>query len=442
MMRMEKDVSHVTWERHTEVPKQGKDEKSMSSRFARRTSRTMASLAVAAAASVGLMSSAMAAPDEPADAELVSATGADAEATHSGSQHGGHGGDDSGEGHGGGHGGHGGHEGGDACTFFLDHMWANEDGIPLIGTFSHFNEFHTDDTYENLVLSLASGAIGNSDMPIIDIYGGPLGWIPVFNPAHVKGHGTDYVTLLTSCGGIGIPLDTNDLTTLNVPSVEELADLSELIIPGLPTPEMLTDPTYIWETTDASDILDRMSPETLMNLNDYVTFAGDHIDTWRLLWETALESVSNGNPTEILEVLQVTENIHTLESLAPALGGEAPDGTDGGLLGDLPTGDLLGDLPILGGDPGDSDDGSDGTDGYPGDVIFSVEEAVTEVIAAADTPDGVGEQLTITIPVTNTGDRTVTLGAQSDVGEMTCDAETLTAGGSTTCSVTFTPAEG
>src|SRR5699024_7261161 len=173
MMRMEKGMSHATWRRRTEVPEQGKGEKSMSSTFARRTSRTMASLAVAATASVGLMSSAMAAPDEPADAELVSATGADAEATHSGSQHGGHGGEDggdSGQGHGGGHGGH---EGGDACTFFLDHMWANEDGIPLIGTFSHFNEFHTDDTYENLVLSLASGAIGNSDMPIIDIYGGP-----------------------------------------------------------------------------------------------------------------------------------------------------------------------------------------------------------------------------------------------------------------------------
>src|SRR5699024_100464 len=149
-------------------------------------------------------------------------------------------------------------------------------------------------------------------------------------------------------------------------------------------------------------------------------------------------SVSSGNPTEILEVLQVTENIHTLESLAPALGGEAPDGTDGGLFGDLPTGDLLGNLPTLGGDPGESDygaDGTDGSDGNTGDVIFSVEEAVTEVIAAADTPDGVGEQLTVTVPVTNTGDHTVTLDAQSDVGEMTCDAETLTAGGSTTCSV-------
>ncbi|MFS8513622.1 MAG: bifunctional ornithine acetyltransferase/N-acetylglutamate synthase, partial [Planifilum fulgidum] len=94
----------------------------------------------------------------------------------------------------------------------------------------------------DMVLALASGAIGNANMPVIDIYGGPLGWIPVFNPDHVKGHNTDYVTLLTSCGGIGIPLDSNDLTTLNVPSVEELTNLSDLIMPGLPTPDMLTDP--------------------------------------------------------------------------------------------------------------------------------------------------------------------------------------------------------
>src|SRR5699024_900548 len=151
---------------------------------------------------------------------------------------------------------------------------------------------------------------------------------------------------------------------------------------------------------------------------------------------------SSGNPTEILEVLQVTENIHTLESLAPALGGEAPDGTDGGLLGDLPTGDLLGDLPILGGDPGDSDDGSDGTDGNPGDVSRSVEQAVTGASAAAATPDGLGEQLPLTRPVTNTGDRPVPLGARADVREMACDAEPLTAGASTNSSVTFTPAEG
>lgn len=222
-------------------------------------------------------------------------------------------------GHGGGHGG----DGGGACEFFLDHMWANEDGIPLLGSFSHLNTMHTDPAYENLVLSLASGAIGNSDMPIVDVYGGPLGWIPIFNPQHVKGHGTDYVTLLTTCGGVGVPLDTNDLTSLNVDSVEELADLSDMIMPGLPSPEMLTDPDYIWETTDASAILQRLTPETLTNIEEYAGFAGDHVSTWRLLWETALEDVSSGNPTGVLDVLQITENINTLESLSEVVGEDA-----------------------------------------------------------------------------------------------------------------------
>lgn len=238
-----------------------------------------------------------------------------------------------------GHDGHDDHEGGDACEFFLEHMWANEDGIPLLGSFAHLNEYHTDPVYENLVLSLASGAIGNSEMPIIDIYGGPLGWIPVFNPEHVKGHDTDYVTLLTSCGGIGIPLDSNDLTTLDLPSVEDLTDLSELIIPGLPSPDMLTDPNYLWETTDASAILNRITPETLLNLEEYVGFAGDHFDAWRLLWETALEAVTTGNPTDILEVLEITENINTLESLADVVGEDAL----GELLGEDALGDLLGE---------------------------------------------------------------------------------------------------
>lgn len=255
--------------------------------------------------------------------------------------------------------GHDGHEGGgDACTFFLEHMWANEDGIPLLGSFAHFNEHHTDPAYENLVLSLASGAIGNSNMPIIDIYGGPLGWIPVFNPSHVKGHGTDYVTLLTSCGGIGIPLDSNDLTTLNVPSAEQLADLSDLIMPGLPTPEMLTDPNYIWETTDASAILDRVDFETMSNMDDYVNFAGDHFDTWRLLWETALNDVSSGNPSGILDVLQITDNVHTLESLSGTLGGAAPSGETGG---EAPSGLLGGDAlsGVLGGEAPSGETGGD-----------------------------------------------------------------------------------
>ncbi|RZU62659.1 CHRD domain-containing protein [Zhihengliuella halotolerans] len=258
---------------------------------------------------------------------------------------------------------HGGHEGGDACTFFLEHMWANEDGIPLLGSFAHVNEYHTDPEYENLVLSLASGAIGNSEMPVVDIYGGPLGWIPIFNPSHVKGHGTDYVTLLTSCGGIGIPLDSNDLTTLNVPSVEDLADTSDLIMPGLPSPEMLTSPDYLWQTTDASAILDRVTPEALTNMEEYTGFAGDHLDTWRLLWETALEDVSSGNPTGILEVLQITDNIKTIESVFGIVGGE-----DGGLVGGLPGGELPElpgvELPEL---PGDElPDGGEGGGGLLG----------------------------------------------------------------------------
>src|SRR5699024_3893573 len=118
--------------------------------------------------------------DDSADAQLVSATGTASGGGHAQGEGGGHGGGQSsgGEGSGGHGGGHGG--GGDApdgCEFFLEHMWANEDGIPLLGSFSHINEMHTDPAYENLVLSLASGAIGNSDMPVIDIYGGPLGWI-------------------------------------------------------------------------------------------------------------------------------------------------------------------------------------------------------------------------------------------------------------------------
>ena len=65
-----------------------------------------------------------------------------------------------------------------------------------------------------------------------------------------------------------------------------------------------------------------------------------------------------------------------------------------------------------------------------------------EVIAAADTPEGAGEQIQMTVPVTNNTGSTITLGGQSDVGEMTCGAETLAAGESTTCAVTFTPSEG
>src|SRR5699024_12080348 len=122
---------------------------------------------------------AMAAPDESADAQLVSATGTASGGGHAqgeggghgGGQSGGHGGGNSG-GHGGGHGGHGGDgDAPDGCEFFLEHMWANEDGIPLLGRFSHLNEMHTDPAYEKLVLSLASGPIGHSDMPALDLSG-------------------------------------------------------------------------------------------------------------------------------------------------------------------------------------------------------------------------------------------------------------------------------
>ncbi|WP_139177775.1 hypothetical protein [Ruania alba] len=195
---------------------------------------------------------------------------------------------------------------------------------------------------------------------------------------------------------------------------------------------MLTNPNYLWETTDASDILARVTPETLTNMEEYVGFAGDHVDTWRLLWETALESVSSGDPTAILEALEVTENINTLESLSSIVSGGTGDGSGAdGLIGGLANGDLLG---------GGSSEGADGGSSVP---TFSVDQAGMEVIPAADTPDGVGEQVRMTIPVTNSGAETITsLVAESDAGEVTCEAETLEAGQSTTCSITVTPAEG
>src|SRR5699024_6229802 len=156
-------------------------------------------------------------------------------------------------------------------------------------------------------------------------------------------------------------------------------------------------------------------------------------------------------------------------------GSDGTDGTDktdgsdgsGGLVGALPTGDLLGGLPtddllgglptddLLGGLPtdglldglpvlgGGSSDGTDGTDAGSGTGVFTVDEATMEVIAAADTPEGVGEQVQMTIPVTNSGDTTIsTLEAKSDLGEVTCEAASLAAGESTTCTVVFTPEQG
>ena len=75
-------------------------------------------------------------------------------------------------------------------------------------------------------------------------------------------------------------------------------------------------------------------------------------------------------------------------------------------------------------------------------MAFTVDQPTVQVIAAADTPEGVGEQVQMTIPVTNTAGTTVTLGAQSENGSVTCGADTLAAGESTTCSVTFTPNQG
>src|SRR5690625_5977237 len=69
--------------------------------LARRTGRTAASVAVAAAASFGLATSAMAAPDDSADAQLVSATGTASGGGHAQGEGDGHGGGQSG-GHGGG----------------------------------------------------------------------------------------------------------------------------------------------------------------------------------------------------------------------------------------------------------------------------------------------------------------------------------------------------
>src|SRR5699024_9899171 len=109
------------------------------------------------------------------------------------------------------------------------------------------------------------------------------------------------------------------------------------------------------------------------------------------------------------------------------------------LLGGLPTDGLLGGLPVLGG----SGDGSDGTDGGSNTGIFTVDDAAMEVISAADTPEGVGEQIQMTIPVTNSSDSPIsTLEAESDLGEVTCEAASLGAGESTTCSVVFTPEQG
>jgi hypothetical protein len=156
-------------------------------------------------------------------------------------------------------------QGGDACDFFLEHMWKNEDGIPVIGTNTHFLTYHTDAEYENLVLSLASGAIGNSQMPIIDIYGGPLGWIPIFNPSHVEGHGTDYATMLTGCGGMGLPIDikTGEVNLDRIPTPEKVLTFAEKVIPTVPDPQKLLAPDYLYNTLAVDEITNRLGFNTV-----------------------------------------------------------------------------------------------------------------------------------------------------------------------------------
>jgi hypothetical protein len=222
-------------------------------------------------------------------------------------------------------------QGGDACDFFLEHMWKNEDGIPVLGTNTHFLTYHTDAEYENLILSLASGAIGNSQMPIIDVYGGPLGWIPIFNPSHVEGHGTDYATMLTGCGGMGLPIDikTGEVNLDRIPTPEKVIAFGQKIMPEVPDPQKILAPDYLYNTLAVDEITNRLGFNTVFTPDEYLNFATNNFDAFRLVWQTALEKLDGGDPTAILEVLQVTDNIKTLESLglpgfSTLLGGVVP----------------------------------------------------------------------------------------------------------------------
>jgi hypothetical protein len=252
----------------------------------------------------------------------------------------------------------GGHEaghsqGGDACDFFLEHMWKNEDGIPVIGTNTHFLTFHTDPDYKNLPLSLFSGAIGNSQMPIIDIYGGPLGWIPIFNPSHVRGHGTDYATMLTGCGGMGLPIDTKTMSVNldRLPTPEKALNFATKVIPTVPSPEKILAPDYLYNTLRVDEITSRIGPDVIFTPDEYLSFATKNFDAFRLLWQTALEKVGGGNPAAVLDVLKITDNIKTFQSLGlPGLPGSGTDTLTGGLPAGgltkgLPTGGLTSSLP-------------------------------------------------------------------------------------------------
>ncbi|GAB4001748.1 hypothetical protein [Nocardioides ultimimeridianus] len=238
--------------------------------------------------------------------------------------------------------------GGDMCDFFLQHMWKNEDGIPVLGSNSHFLTYHTDPAYKNLILSLFSGAIGNSEMPIVNIYQGPLGWIPIFNPTHVRGHGTDYVTLLTGCGGMGLPIDTKtgSINLDRLPTPAKALNLATRIMPNVPSLPKMLGPDYLYNTLRVDEITNRLGFNTVMTPDEYVAFAGKNIDAMRLLWQTALEKMSN--PVSILDVLKVTDNIKTFQSLGlPGLPG-VPGAGGSTLTGSLPSGGLTAGLPTAG----------------------------------------------------------------------------------------------
>ncbi len=313
------------------------------------------------------------------------------------------------------------HEGGgDACDFFLQHMWKNEDGIPLLGSNSHALTYHTDPAYKNLILSMASGAIGNSHMPVIDAYGGPLGWIPIFNPSHVRGHGTDYLTMATGCGGMGLPIDTKTmaLDMSRLPTPEKVVDFVQKGMPSVPDPARVLAPDYLYNTLQVAEIMNRLGPDTVFTPDEYLSFAGNNFDAMRLLWQTAFEKVSSGDPAAVLDVLKVTDNIKTFQSLGlPGLPGSSGDTLTSG-------------LPLLGGAIGGSPTSPGSTPLRPG------------VPAIGGTPiSGEGPSIPAGSPVsgsvtfTNTGTEPITnLSGSFPGGTVTSSATSVAPGGT----VTFT----
>ena len=115
---------------------------------------------------------------------------------------------------------------------------------------------------------------------IIDVYGGPLGWIPVFNPSHVRGHGTDYVTLLTGCGGMGLPVNPKDGSVdLNkIPTPEKVTTFAGKIFPSVPSVSKITGPDYLYNTLQTKEIMSRLGPSSTMTPDEYLSFAGNNFD--------------------------------------------------------------------------------------------------------------------------------------------------------------------